>query len=288
MRPVTVTAGPFSAAVATAVALAQTAPGAGQLAINGTLAAAQWIGTASLAATGLLSVTGNTQGAVSVGSLSPLALSGLGVPANAVLWGPGPVANSWWSTVGAVVASETMYLGAVAKIGVAQQITFTTSSTDAGKTATVYGTDWAGNPISETVTLASTATVNSVLSYATVTQVVISAATTGTVSVGTAGFGSSPWVRLDDFAPGPVSLTFAVNGTITYSLQQTDQDPSDPTNPVAPAAMVWLASSDATTQAASTNIKSQFAQAPRFARVITTAGAGSVAMTVAQQGAVPY
>jgi len=181
-----------------------------------------------------------------------------------------------------------MYLGAVAKIGVAQQITFTTSSTDAGKTATVYGTDWAGNPISETVTLASTATVNSVLSYATVTQVVISAATTGTVSVGTAGFGSSPWVRLDDFAPGPVSLTFAVNGTITYSLQQTDQDPSDPTNPVAPAAMVWLASSDATTQAASTNIKSQFAQAPRFARVITTAGAGSVAMTVAQQGAVPY
>ena len=294
MRPVTVTAGPFAAAAATAVALAQTAAAAGELAINGTLATAGWIGTASIAGQ-VLTATVNTQGQIAGGFPFP-SLSGLGVAPGTAVIGPGPGVSaagtpgglSWLVNIAQTVASRTMYTNAVAKIAVPAQLTLTTSGADAGVLATIVGTNWAGDAITEVVTLVSTGVATSVLSYATVTQVSLSAATAGTVSVGFAQTGSSPWVRLDDFAPGPVSITCALTGAATYSVQGTNQDPNDPTSPVAPQSMAWVNSPDAAAVGATTSINTSYAQAPRFVRVITTTGAGSVAMTVAQQGAVPY
>ena len=294
MRPVTVIAGPFAAAAPTAVALAQTSPGAGQLALTGAAATAQWIGTASLAGQ-VLTATVNTQGQIAGGFPFP-ALSGLGVAANTLVLGPGPGVSaagtpgglSWNVNIAQTVASRTMYTNAVAKIAVPAQVTLTTSGADAGVLATLTGTDITGATISEVVTLVSTGTATSVLSYATVTQVALSALTAGTVSVGFAATGSAQWVRLDDFAPGPVSITCAVTGTVTYTVQQCNQDPNDPTNPVAVAAMAWTNSPDVAAVAATASITTVLAQAPRYVRVNVSAGAGSVAMTVAQQGAVPY
>ena len=294
MRPVTVTAGPFAAAAATAIATAQTAAAAGDLAINGTQATAGWIGTASLTGQ-VFTATVNTQGQIAGGFPFPV-LSGLGVLPGTVVLGPGPGVSaagtpgglSWTVNIAQTLGSRTMYTNAVAKSAVPAQVTLTTSGADAGVLATLVGTDWAGEAITEVVTLVGTGTANSVLSYATVTQVSLNSATVGTVSAGFAQQGSSPWVRLDDFAPGPVSITCAITGTITYSVQQTNQDPNDPTNPVAPQSLAWLPSPDAASQGAVVSIQTVLANAPRFVRVITTAGAGSVSMTVAQQGAVPY
>lgn len=294
MRPVTVTAGALAAAAATAIALAQTSAGAGELAINGTLATAGWIGTAAIAGT-VLTVSGTTQGAIMGGGVSFPSLSGLGVAAGTVILGPGPGVSAagggttWTVAPAQTVASRTLYTNAVAKIAVPAQVTVTSSSgTDTGLTITLTGTDWSGSAISETLGVAAGAVATSVLTYASITQAVISGSTTGTVSIGIAQQGSSPWVRLDDFAPGPTSLTMSVSGSVTYTVQQSNQDPNDPTNPATPASMTWVNSSDATVVGASTSVQSFFTNAPRWVRVITTAGSGSVSMTIAQQGAVPY
>src|SRR5260221_548524 len=294
MRPVTVTAGPFAAAAATAICTAQTAAAAGELAINGTLATASWIGTASIAGV-VLTVTVNTQGQVAGGYPFP-ALTGLGVAPGTLVLGPGagvsatgvPAGLVWNLNISQTVASRTLYTNAVAKIAVPSQLSFTTSGADAGVVVTVVGTNWAGDVITEAVVLVSTGTVNSVLTYATVTQVSVSAATAGTVTVGTIQQGSSPWVRLDDYAPGPVSITCALTGAATYTVQQTNQDPNAPTNPVSMSALACLALADAAATGATTSIQTTIPNAPRFVRVITTTGTGSGAMTVAPQGALPY
>ena len=289
MRPVSVSAGPFTA-VATAVALAQTATGAGELAINGTLATAGWIGTGSISGT-ILTTTANTQGAVSAGGVTFPSLSGLGVAAGTVVLGPGPgaVANTWIVNISQTVASRTLYTGAVAKLATPGQITVTdNNAADTGLTVTLTGTDWAGDVISETLAVVANGTATSVLSYATVTQVVISGATTGTVSVGTAAVGSSQWVRLDEFAPGPISVTLQAVGTVTYSVQQSNQDPNSPTNPVAPSAMLWVSSNDASAVGATTSLQSSLINQPLWARVIVTAGSGSVNAVFSQNSAVPY
>ena len=288
MRPVTVIAGPYTAAP-TAVALAQTSAAAGELAINGTLATAGWIGTGSIAGQ-ILTTTANTQGLVSAGGVIFPALSGLGVAPGTVVIGPGPgaVANTWIVNIAQTVTSRTLYTSAVAKLPVPGQVTLTTSGADAGVLATLVGTNWAGDPITEVVTLVSTGVATSVLSYATVTQVSLSALTAGTVSVGTAAIGASPWVRLDEFAPGPTSITCQAVGTVTYTVQQSNQDPNSPTNPVAQQSMTWVNSADAAAVGATASIQTVIANAPLWVRAIVTAGTGSVNMTVAQQGAVPY
>jgi hypothetical protein len=186
---------------------------------------------------------------------------------------------------GNLTLNGSLVVAGVAIIGNPETVTLTTA--DSTHTATIYGTDWAGNPISETVAFNGTA-VTSVLSYKTITRIAVNAALTGAITVGISGIGTSPWVRLDEWANPTVAIQCVVVGTVNYTLQQTLDDPNDPTNPVAPANVYWQQTSDTNGQGATGSIQSNYAYVPRYARVLLNSGTGSVTATYSQSGAVPY
>lgn len=102
------------------------------------------------------------------------------------------------------------------------------------------------------------------------------------VTASVTGAGSSRPIRVDDFAPSPVTVQVIVSGTATYTVESTLSDPNDPVNPVAAGSLVWIASSDAGVVAATTSKQSGFQYAPKFIRVRVTAGSGTATLTVLQ------
>lgn len=188
--------------------------------------------------------------------------------------------------------ASTVTVGSMgfATLDTARNVIFTSSGTDTGITITISGTDWAGTPISETVTGGSSGTpASTVLDYLTITQVKVSAATAGTISVGTNGIAGSPWVNLDTWANGTVSGQVNVNGTANYTVQVTNDDPDSYANPVARSAVQWD-SSIAALSAQSATKAFALAAAPAWARVLLNSetGTGNVVMTLIQHSAVPY
>lgn len=93
---------------------------------------------------------------------------------------------------------------------------------------------------------------------------------------------------MDDWAPGPISISCVISGgTGTYSVQVSNDDPNSPTNPVAVGSMTWLPSPDALSQNATTNILTQLTQVPLFIRINQSAGTGIVTATIVQAGVGP-
>ena len=138
---------------------------------------------------------------------------------------------------GNLTLNGSTVVGGVAILTNAEKITLTT--TDSTHTATIFGTSWAGDPISETISFTRSA-VTSVLSYKTITRISVNASLTAAITVGTSGIGTSPWVRLDEYANAQVSIGCDASGTVNYTIQQSNDDPNSPTNPVTPSAMTWV------------------------------------------------
>lgn len=189
-------------------------------------------------------------------------------------------------TAGALVLNGSLVSGGVAVLPSAQQILFTTSASEAGKTILLTGTNRAGFSQSETIALpSSAATVASVLDYTKVTSAVLSANSTGNISIGTNGIAGSQWVRFDDWAPSPlVSIQVNVIGTVNYTVQTTLDDPNSPTNPVSPANVSWFSSSDAAVVGATSAKQSSLSVLPVYARVLLNSGSGTVTATFLQTG----
>lgn len=119
--------------------------------------------------------------------------------------------------------------GGVAVLDAPRRVLITSGGNDSNKTFTVYGNQRAngtGTNISQTITGGNATAVATDLDFGTVTQVSVSAATAGNVTVGTNTTGSSPWISVNNHAQ-PVNLTNAVtvSGTVTYSVQYTYDDP---------------------------------------------------------------
>jgi len=188
---------------------------------------------------------------------------------------------------GAVTLNGSLVSDGVATFDTPRRVLFTTTADETTKTVTLTGTNWSGNPISETITLVNNSTVASVLDYKTLPSVVSSAALTGNLSIGTNGVAASPWVFLDPWAQGNVAMQFDVTGTVNYTIQSTLNDPNDPTNPVASADVAWIPSNDAAAVGATASIQTNFLFAPRYARILLNSGSGSVRGTFSQSGAVP-
>ena len=187
--------------------------------------------------------------------------------------------------------ASTVTVGAMgfATLDTARNIIFTSGGNDTGVTITISGTNWAGTPISETVTGASGAAASTVLDYLTVTQVKVSAATATTITVGTNGVAGSQWINLDPWADGKVSGQCVVSGTVNYTVQTTNDDPNSYANPVSPSAVIWD-SSFAGIPAGTGSVQFGLAEAPLWMRVLLNSetGTGSVRMSIAQSSAVPY
>jgi len=177
---------------------------------------------------------------------------------------------------GALTLNGSLASGGVATIANPQRIGIKSVGDDSARTWTVTGTNWSGSTISETFKGATAgATVNSALSYATVTSIALDGATAGNVTVGTTGLGSSPWVRFDNWAHPTLAIQCVVTGTVNYTFESSFDDPNDLVNAVAPASMVW----DSTISplvGASASAMATVDAAPLWGRISINSGTGSV------------
>ena len=156
----------------------------------------------------------------------------------------------------------------LALLDTARRVLITSGGTDTGITFTITGLDWAGNDISEVLTGGSSGNpVYSVLDYLAVTKVVASGATASTVTVGTNGVASSPWINFDTFAMGTTAFQAVVSGTANYTVQTSNDDPNSYGNPIARAAVTWDSNyAGLTSQTVSASYG--MAQTPVWARVL--------------------
>lgn len=188
--------------------------------------------------------------------------------------------------------TSTVTVGAMgfATLDTARQVLFTSSGTDTGVTITISGADWSETPISESLLGGSSGVaVATALDYLTITQVKVSGATAGTISVGTNGVCGSPWINLDTWASGAIAGQAVVSGTANYTVQTSNDDPNSYSNPVARSAVKWD-SNQAGISGATTSSAFGLAAAPVWARVLLNSqtNPGFVRLTLAQASAVPY
>lgn len=310
--------GPLVAGSATKIALAQSPAAAGALALNGAagvavannIAASQSVvGASALLLNGVLA-TGSPAVAwlpnppqpiylTSAGNDSAITFAVVGVDINNVVQtetlhgtNAGVVGSTKsYARILSIKASgstaSTVSVGTMgpATLDAARQIIFTSSGVDTGITISISGTDWAGTPISETVTGASAAAVATVLGYMTVTQVTVSGAAAGTISVGTNAVAYSPWLFLDSWALGATTVQVASASSPTFAVESSNDDPNFYADPIPVAQMVWDDAYITTTLGAIKYV----ASAPVWVRLnITAPTTTSIRMTVVQQGAVPY
>lgn len=317
-RPITVTVGGLASATATKVATSQKAAGAQHLVLNGAAsdASANNISTSqSPSGAGNLTITGSlaTSGVAYIGNARRVYVTSAGDDSGLTFTVYGfistPIGQSFIqetvtgantsvvSTVnlfngvsriavsGASASTVTVGTNGVATLDKARQLLFTDGGNDTGTTFLVLGTDVNNNAQSESVTGTSGSTVATVLSYKTVTGILTSAAVATTITVGTNGVSSSPWVNFDDYSStAPTSIQCTASGTVNYTVQQTMDDPNSASNPVAPSAVTWVNHPDTALVAASSTVQGNYAYTPIWARVVLNSGTGTVTATFRQVG----
>jgi hypothetical protein len=144
---------------------------------------------------------------------------------------------------------------------------------------TIYGTDQAGNSITDTVTGISNSTVSTTLDFRTVTRIAASAAVGTNVEFGTTEVGASQPVPLDLYLdPFNVSLYLDVTGTVDVTVQYTGD--ADVLTSVGP--FVWFAHTDLTNETA--DAVGTIISPVTAVRLLTNSGTGSCEFTVLQAG----
>ena len=195
---------------------------------------------------------------------------------------------------GAVTLNGSLVSGGVATLDQPRRVLFTSAGNDSGITFTVTGTDWNNQSASEVLTGANASTVYTIYDFKTVTSVVASGASAGTVSIGTNGIASSRPVNLDLYADSSIYVQTDTGGStaITYSIQLTGDNPNDSSNPVPYTSVRWINSGTAALVNATTAQNANQAGIPTMMRVyISNAGSNtsaSVHVNFNQAGMVSY
>src|SRR5882672_11288548 len=204
--------------------------------------------------------------------------------------GPYAAANT-----ASIVTATNVVVGAIvlsgnATLDVARRVLFTSSGTDTGLLFVIAGTDIAGNVQTETVAGGSSGSpTRTVLDYKTVTSLNSSGSSAGTLSVGTASSGnveSVPWVRLDDWAPpGGIDVQVVVSngpgpGSITWSLQYSDDDPNSFTNQVTASSVTWFNSPTAFMVTATTSQRTTDIVSVAMARILVLSYTSAASLAV--------
>ena len=190
----------------------------------------------------------------------------------------------------AVTAATTLTLEAgAADLGSPAQLVLETNVDYTGVDFTVTGTDANGNVISEVIAGPNATTVNSVLYYASVTSITSDGgAEGGTVQVGVTGTVTSRWARMDSWANAQTVAQVNVDGTITYSVETSMDDPNDPISPVSVNDMTWLDALDANLVSESAAKSGLFAYTPTWIRIKGSGGTGTATLKIAQFSNAPY
>lgn len=184
-------------------------------------------------------------------------------------------------TLGGAFAS-----GGVVTFPEATTVDFTSASDLSATIFTVIGTDASGIVQSEDVTGPNNSTTSTTKLFKTITA--ISVATTATYTVETVevgnpdtpSFGTGAWWPLDIYVPNQVT-TISVNelaGSITYSVEYTNEDPFDTS-----ITQLAVAHPVAALTGATASQTGYTGTLMRAVRVNFTAGSGTARVTVTQQ-----
>lgn len=318
MQEMIATVGPLASSSATKIALSQSPPTAGNIVLNGAagsftannIAKSQTVsGATAVALNGTTSTTlvQNGKTGAYLGSMqyiyitsagndsgitfAILGLDQYGTSISETITGSNTSVVSsnkqYWSIISITTSGSTASTITVGSYGSAtldtpRQVLITTSSTTG---FIITGTDWAGNPISETVTNAGSS-VASVLSYATVISIYSSSAPATTVEAGTNGVADSNWVEFDNWSFGPTAIQANASGTVNYTLFFTMDNPNVLFG-TAPnqAGLVWSSSGSTIVGATSTS-QSSLTVPYKFCKVTLNSGTGSVVTKFIQYSAV--
>lgn len=101
-----------------------------------------------------------------------------------------------------------------------------------------------------------------------------------TLSDASGGAKNSAAIPLDYFGRPEFSLQVSVTGTVSYTVQQTLDDPQT----VASGSIVWVNHPDTNLVAATATKQGNYAYIPAAVRIVLNSGAGSVVFTVIQAG----
>jgi len=100
-------------------------------------------------------------------------------------------------SAGNMTINSTLKNNGICTMDVPRHLSITSDGNDTGVTFTITGTNRYGAALTETITGPSSTTVTGVENFATVTQVAISGAGTGSISVGTSSSAQFQWVPVD-------------------------------------------------------------------------------------------
>lgn len=114
--------------------------------------------------------------------------------------------------------------GGVATMDYAYQVGVTSDGIDNGVTFTITGTDQDGKALSETITGPNATTVETTGYFKTVSQVAISGAGTGNITVGNVDEISSQTIPIDYTSDVPCAISVDITGTINFTVQETYSD----------------------------------------------------------------
>lgn len=165
------------------------------------------------------------------------------------------IATSQSPGAGAITLNGSTVVGGVAILDAARRVLLTSGTSDTGITFTVTGTNFAGNPLTETITGGAT-TASTTQDFKTISSVTHTGSVAGTLTIGTSGVGSSPWFYVDrDVNPFDLAIGVTVTGTISFTVEYTYDDPNAPYSGTFPTA--WsisaLSAKAANTDATITN-----------------------------------
>lgn len=129
----------------------------------------------------------------------------------------------------AMVLNGSKVVAGVAVLDVSRRVIITSAGNDSGITFTIVGTranGWANTALTEVVTGANATAAQSTQDFLTVTSITSSGATASTVTAGTNGVASGPWVAWDKYATDfQVSLVgYVTSGSPTWGVEYTYDD----------------------------------------------------------------
>lgn len=181
---------------------------------------------------------------------------------------------------GSLTLNGVLVVAGVAQLTQQRKVGIASTADLSAVTFTVYGTDHAGNAISDAIAGPNNNTVSTTLDFLTVNQVAASAAVGTNVTVGTTAVGASQPLPLDLYLdPFNTSLFIDVTGTVNVTVQYTGDD--NVLTSVGP--FVWYDHADLTGETADT--VGTIISPVTAVRLLTNSGTGSAELTVLQAGA---
>jgi hypothetical protein len=182
---------------------------------------------------------------------------------------------------GNLTLNGALVSGGVATLDTPRRIQWASAGNDSGITATLYGTNFSGQTITETLSGTNASFVYTAQDFATVTRIRLSGATASTVTVGTNNVASSWPVFLDYHGHAETSLQVVVTGTVTFAVQQSLDNPRVVGGI---AKMNWFNHPDPAMNG-SASAQSNYAYLPFATKITLSAGTGSAVLTVIQAAA---